>query len=213
MKIKWLGHASFLITTDAGIRIITDPYLPGRGLNYAEINESADIVTTSHDHYDHNNAAVVKGNPEVVKSDTEAKGIKFRGIATYHDNEQGNQRGNNIVICFEIDGIRTCHLGDLGHPLNPEQVSRIGAVDVLLIPVGGHFTIDAKVASQVYDQLKPSVAIPMHFKNERCDFPITGVDDFLQGKGNVNRLDTSETEFTKANLPAKSRIIVLKPAL
>ena len=214
MKIKWLGHASFLITSNDGTRIITDPYKPGGPLEYGEIKESADIVTVSHEHGDHNNAAAVGGNPEVVKGTTEVKGIKFSGTATYHDESGGKERGNNTIFCFEVDGVRVCHLGDLGHPLGNKEAAEVGMVDVLLIPVGGNYTIDAKVATEVCRQLAPKVIIPMHYRNERCsNFPVAGVDDFLQGKTDVTRLDTSEAEFKQGELPATTQIMVLKPAL
>lgn len=213
MKIKWLGHASFLITADNGTRIITDPYIVGNGLGYGEIKEAADVVTVSHDHFDHNNVASVSGNPQVVKEPAEAKGIKFEGVATYHDTSGGSERGNNTIFCMDIDGVKVCHLGDLGHPLSSQQVADVGKVDVLLIPVGGFFTIDAKVASEVCDKLNPRVIIPMHYKNEKCEFPISGVDDFLEGKGSVRKLDSSEAEFKAGALPAETEIIVLKPML
>jgi len=217
MKVKWLGHASFLVTSDAGIKIITDPYTPGGfGLNYGEIKESADIVTVSHEHADHNNVASVGGNPEVVKEagSVEIKGIKFTGTPTYHDEAGGSQRGNNIIFCFDVDGVKVCHLGDLGHPLSAKEVAELGQVDVLLAPVGGNFTIDAKVATDIGNQLQPKVLIPMHYQNERCDsFPVAGVDDFLQGKTGVSRSDTSEVELKQGGLPATTQVIVLKPAL
>jgi len=212
MKIKWLGHAAFLITLDSGTRIITDPYETGNGLNYGRIEEPADIVTISHDHFDHSNVATVQGNPQVVRGTTEAKGIKFRGIPTYHDEAGGSQRGSNIILCFEVDGVNVCHIGDLGHPLSDTQLAELGEVDILLIPVGGFFTIDARVASQVCDQLKPRVIIPMHYKNDKCAFPIASVDEFLRGKNNVTRLDSSEVEFKPEELPASTQIMVLKPA-
>jgi L-ascorbate metabolism protein UlaG (beta-lactamase superfamily) len=213
MKVKWLGHASFLITSDSGTKIITDPYATGSGLRYGEIKESADIVTVSHEHFDHNNVAAVGGNPAVVKGDAEAKGMKFKGIATYHDASEGKERGNNTIICFEVDGVRVCHLGDLGHPLSSQEVDEVGKVDVLLTPVGGFFTIDAKVASEVCSKLSPRVIIPMHFKNDRLDFPIAGVEDFLQGKEGVTKPDSSEAEFKAGALPRTTQIVVLKPAL
>ena len=214
MKIKWLGHASFLITSDSGTRIITDPYDAARqDLAYGEIKESADIVTVSHEHGDHNNVAAVGGNPEVVRGTTEVKGIKFKGIPTYHDDAKGSKRGNNTMLCFEVDGVKVCHLGDLGHPLSDEQVNELGEMDVLLIPVGGFYTIDATTASQACDQLKPRVIIPMHFKNNKCNFPITGVDEFIKGKSNVTQPDASEVEFKVGELPAPAQIMVLKPAL
>jgi len=215
MKIKWLGHASFLITSDAGIKIITDPYVTGGGLSYGEIKESADVVTVSHEHFDHNNVAAVGGNPEVVKevAPVELKGIKFNAIHTYHDDAGGKERGNNIIFCFEVDGMRVCHLGDLGHQLGDKEVAELGKVDILLIPVGGFFTIDANVATEVCSKLTPKVVIPMHYKNERCVFPIAGVDEFLQGKTGVSKLDASEVEFKPGELPDTTQIIVLKPAL
>ena len=213
MKIKWLGHAAFLITSDDGTRIITDPYETSEGLKYGEIKESADIVTVSHDHADHNNAAAVGGNPQVVRGTTEAKGIKIKGIPTAHDDTGGSQRGSNTIFCFEVDGMTVCHAGDLGHLLTDEQAAAIGKVDVLFVPVGGFFTIDARAADRVCDQLKPKVIIPMHYKTDKLDFPISGVDEFLKGKTNVTRVDGSEIEIKAGELPGSARIMVLKAAL
>ena len=215
MKIKFLGHATFVITSDAGIKIITDPYETSPDLTYGEITESADIVTVSHGHFDHGNVAAVKGNPEVVRraGRTKAKGIEVKGIASYHDNAKGRLRGSNIIFCFELDGVRVCHLGDLGHLLEGKQVEEVGTVDILLIPVGGYYTIDAKAATQVCSQLKPRVIIPMHYKTEKGLPEIAGVDEFIKGKNNVTRQDSSEVEFEQGELPATSQIIVLKPAL
>ncbi len=215
MKVKWLGHASFLITSDAGTRIVTDPYPLGNGLSYGEINEEADVVTVSHDHFDHANVAAVGGNPRVVNEKTPVAigGVRFSGVASYHDASEGSERDPNIIYSMDIDGVRVCHLGDLGHPLGGRQVKDIGRVDVLLIPVGGFFTIDAKVASEVAGKLSPKVIIPMHFSNEKCQFPIGGVDDFLAGKDSVIRPGVSEAEFKVGELPDTTEVVVLDPAL
>ena len=213
MKIKWLGHASFLITSDAGTRIITDPYATSDRIKYGEIEESADIVTVSHHHFDHDNVAAVGGNPQVLEGTAEVKGIKFNAVPAFHDQKGGSERGSSTVFCFEVDGIKLCHLGDLGHQLGDKDIAAIGKVDVLLAPVGGFFTIDAEVATEVCGKLSPEVIIPMHFKNDSCDLPISGVDDFLQGKADVSRLDTSEVEFKQGELPATTKITVLQPAL
>jgi L-ascorbate metabolism protein UlaG (beta-lactamase superfamily) len=217
MKIKWLGHASFLVISETGTKIITDPYTSGvMGMNYGEIKEAADIVTVSHEHGDHNNVAAVKGEPKVIKekAPVDIKGIKLSGVSTFHDDSGGSMRGENIIFCFVVDGIRVCHLGDLGHPLTDKQITEIGKPDILLIPVGGNFTIDARVATQVCDKLTPKVIIPMHYKNERCPtFPVAGVDEFIRGKQNVSKSDASELDFTKEKLPTTTQIIVLKPAL
>ncbi len=215
MIIKWLGHACFLITSEEGLKVITDPYTVGGSINYSPIREVADIVVVSHGHADHNNVSAVRGKPEVVKdSGTKtAKGVQFRGVATYHDTAQGKQRGTNTVFCFTLDDIKLCHLGDLGHLISQGQVNEIGAVDILFIPVGGFYTIAAANASQVCDQLKSKVIIPMHFKTPQCTYPIAGVDDFLRGKVNVEKMDSSEIEFKLDELPAVTQIVVLKPAL
>lgn len=213
MKIKWLGHAAFLITSDSGTRIITDPYETSEGLKYGEITESADIVTVSHDHGDHSNVAAVKGNPQVVRDTTEVKGINIKAIPTAHDDKGGSERGKNTIFCLQVDGVRVVHLGDLGHLLTDNQVVEVGKVHVLLVPVGGHFTIDARAAGEVCDQVRTRVIIPMHYKNDKCVFPIGGVDEFIKGKTNVTQVDGSEVEFTVAELPADPHIMVLQSAL
>jgi L-ascorbate metabolism protein UlaG (beta-lactamase superfamily) len=215
MKIKWLGHACFLITAKDGTRVITDPYAVGGGINYSPITETADVVVVSHDHGDHSNVSTIQGKPEVVKNSgtKTAKSIQFKGIATYHDASQGQQRGPNTVFCFTVDDIKLCHLGDLGHVLSPEQVTEIGAVDMIFVPVGGFFTIDAPVASHVCDQLKPKIVIPMHFKTPKCAYPIADVEDFLKGKKDVRRVGGSEVDLEQDKLPAATEIVLLQPAL
>jgi L-ascorbate metabolism protein UlaG (beta-lactamase superfamily) len=213
VKIKWLAHAAFLITTDSGIRIVTDPYETSPHFSHGDIKETADIVTVSHGHGDHNNVAAVRGNPQVVKGSGTFKGIKIKAVPTAHDEVGGSQRGPNIVFCFDVDGVNICHCGDLGHPLTDAQAKAIGKVDVLMLPVGGFFTIDAAVATKVCEQLKPRIILPMHYKTEKVGFPISGVDGFLKGKSNVTRAAGSEIEVKAGELPASAQIILLKPAL
>ena len=212
MKVKWLGHACFLITSKDGVRIITDPYAVGGGIDYSPIEETADIVVVSHEHADHNNVSAVRGRPEVVKGSgiKTIEGIQFRGIATYHDASQGKQRGGNTIFCFSVDDIKLCHLGDLGHLLNPGQINEIGAVDILFIPVGGFYTIDATDASQICDQLTPKVILPMHFRTLQCAYPIADVDEFLRGKKNVKRVESREAEFELERLPSTREIVILR---
>ncbi len=213
MKLKWLAHASFLITADDGTRIITDPYATGEGFKHAAIDETADIVTVSHEHFDHNNTDAVKGNPRVVKDTAEVKSISFKAIPTAHDEKGGDERGANNVYCFQVDGIRVCHMGDLGHLLTDNQVVEIGKVHVLLVPVGGFFTIDARTAQMVAEQVRARVIIPMHYKTDKMNLPIAGIDEFLKDKDNVIRVDGSEVEFTRAELPTSPQIMVLQPSL
>jgi len=218
MKIKWYGHAAFLITSDQGVKIILDPYEPGAfggQLTYGKIPDQADIVLTSHDHADHNDVKSLPGSPEVVKGSGSktVKGVPIRGIPTYHDPSKGTERGANIIFKLLMDDLQVCHLGDLGHGLSDKEVSDLERVDILFIPVGGLYTIDAKQATRVAQQLKPKVLIPMHFKTPQCSFPIAPVDDFLKGKSAVRRLKASEISFNKSTLPNQMEVVVLEHAL
>jgi L-ascorbate metabolism protein UlaG (beta-lactamase superfamily) len=218
MKIKWYGHAAFLITTDEGTKIMTDPYEPGAfggQLSYGKIKEQADIVLISHDHADHNYTTDLPGAPQVVKGSGSktVKGISMKGVSTYHDPSKGSERGTNTVFTIKVNHIQLCHLGDLGHLLSNKELAEIGAVDILLIPVGGFFTIDPKEATRVAEQIKPRILIPMHFKTEKCGFSIAPVEDFLKGKPNIKRPKASEATFDKATLPQQMEIVVLEHAL
>jgi L-ascorbate metabolism protein UlaG (beta-lactamase superfamily) len=217
MKVKWLGHAAFLIMSDEGIKIVTDPYKPGvYGLEYGSIKDEADIVITSHEHDDHNYVAGVPGNPQVIRGtgSHQANGIDFEGIACHHDESGGKERGENTIFCFTVNGVKLCHLGDLGHALSDNQVAAIGEVDILLIPVGGSFTIDATGADRVIGQIKPRVVVPMHFKTAGCpNFPVADAEPFLAGQANVKRAGSAEAEFKQGQLPPPTEIVVLKHAL
>lgn len=213
MKIKYLAHASFVITADDGTRIVTDPYQTGGGIQFGQINETADIVTVSHEHGDHNNTGAVKGNPAILRDSGTVKGIAIKAVKTAHDDTGGSQRGPNMVFVFDIDGMKLAHMGDLGHELTNEQVKEIGDVDIVLIPVGGFFTIDAKLASENAKKVKAKVIIPMHFRTDRCELPIQAIDIFLTAKTNVTRTKRSEITLTTANLPATPQIMVLEPSL
>ena len=218
MKIKWYGHSAFLITSDQGTKIITDPYEPGAfggQLSYGKIKDQVDIVLTSHDHADHNYTKDLPGTPQVVKGSGSKtiKGVSMKGVSTYHDSSKGSERGANTIFTLKIDNIQLCHLGDLGHLLSDKELAEIGPVDILLIPVGGFFTIDPKEATRVAEQIKPKILIPMHFKTEKCGFPIASVEDFLKGKINTKRPKASEAAFDKTTLPQQMEIVVLEHAL
>ena len=213
MKIRYLAHSSFLITADDGTRIITDPYTTGDEFKYAPVTETADIVTVSHDHFDHNNTGGIKGDPQIVRESGTVKGITFKAVPTAHDDKGGGERGTNTVMCMVVNGVRIVHLGDLGHFLTDNQVTEIHKVHVLLVPVGGFFTIDAAAATEVAEQVRARVIIPMHYKTDKSELPIAPVDEFLKTKDNVTMVDGSEVEFTVPTLPAGPQIMVLKPSL
>ena len=204
MKIKWNGHASFTITSSEGAVFITDPYDPsgyGGVLTYDQVKDSADAVLVSHDHADHNFVEGLPGSPKVVKGSDQVGNVQINGIPTYHDESNGSERGDNTIFSFPIDEINICFTGDLGHQLSSEQVDAIGPVDLLLMPVGGTFTVDADSAVKVAEALNPRLIIPMHFKTAKCDLPIAGVESFLEKMANVTKLRRSEIELTPDKLP------------
>lgn len=210
MQICWLGHACFRIQRDDGQVLLTDPFDESVGY---ETDFTADVVTVSHDHFDHNAVQLVKGDPEVVKGPGthKAAGFVITGVASFHDDLGGSQRGSNTIFLIEADRLRLCHLGDLGHALSEEQVNQVGQVDVLLVPVGGTYTIDAAGADTVVEQLQPRVVVPMHFRTPAISLPIAGVEDFLEGKQKVRRLEGAYVEVSVNDLPAEREIIVLNP--
>jgi len=140
------------------------------------------------------------------------QGVEFRALPAFHDEERGRQRGKVQIFCFTLDGLRLCHLGDLGELLSPEQVSAIGALDVLLVPVGGHFTIDPQQASRLVESLRPKIVIPMHYKVPKVNFPIRPVEDFLRLQKRVEQVRGSEIEVRPDTLPADTTVYVLHPA-
>jgi L-ascorbate metabolism protein UlaG (beta-lactamase superfamily) len=218
MKIKWYGHAAFLITSDRGFKIITDPYEPGGfggAISYGKIPDKADVVLVSHDHADHNYVEGLPGQPRVIKGTGlhRVADLEIRGIGSYHDERKGSERGQNTIFCFTIDGLKVCHLGDLGYVPTEQEAKQIGPVDLLFLPIGGVYTVDPSQATQTAKRLSPRVTIPMHFKTPQCGFPLANVEDFTGGKPGVKTLKESEVEMKKETLSKTPEIIVLKPAL
>ena len=218
MKLKWYGHSSFLFTSDQGTKIIIDPYEPGGfggAVAYGPIPDEADIVLVSHDHADHNYVQGLRGKPQVIKGtgSHKAKSIEFKGIAAFHDERKGSERGQNTIFCFTLDGVKICHLGDLGHVLSEQEARQIGPVDVLLMPVGGVYTIDPTQAGQTAQKINPKIIIPMHYKTPHCGFPLAKVEDFTSDKAGVKTIKGSEVEIKKEKFPQSPEIIVLQPAL
>lgn len=218
MKIKFYGHAAFKVTTDKGTRIIFDPYESGSfsgAIAYGKITEEADIVITSHDHGDHNYTKDIKGNFTLINKAGvhEIKDVKMNEIPTFHDASSGKERGNNLISLVSADGLVLAHMGDIGHDLDADTIKKIGKVDVMLLPIGGFFTVDAGAASKIMDTINPRITIPMHYKTDKCNFPIGTVEEFTKDKKNVQVLgNQSEIEIKKDTLPKSPAIMVLKYA-
>jgi len=186
MIVTWLGHSCFFLKSNEGLSLLLDPFHESE-VGYAMPPTRADIVIISHDHLDHNNVDAAGSGAEVIYGPGEyfCRGMEILGIKSYHDAQRGKLLGINTIFCFALDCIRVCHLGDLGHPLSRAQVKNIGAVDLLFLPVGGRYTIDAVGANKVMSQLHPAVTLPMHFQTPALSFELDPVDDFLKGKSPV----------------------------
>jgi L-ascorbate metabolism protein UlaG (beta-lactamase superfamily) len=218
VRIRWLGHSAFLLAAADGTSVITDPYVPGSfngAIKHGPIGETADAVTVSHHHQDHDGVSHLPGNPKVFegKGSFKVGSVSINGFETFHDATEGTGRGRNTVFVFGADGLRIGHCGDLGHVLTQQQVAAIGRVDVLLLPVGGTFTVDAAAAHEVAKQLTARVTIPMHYKTAKLGFDIDGVEAFTQGEQNVKRIGRAEVEVSADKLPPAPEIWVLEHAL
>ena len=205
MKITWLGHACFLI--EATKKILTDPF--DQQLGYPDLKATADLVTVSHQHFDHNAVQLVSGKPQVIQSAGKHSfsGIKIKGVPSFHDKAGGTQRGENIIFIIETEDIRLCHLGDLGHALEKSTAEQIGRVDVLLIPVGGYYTINAAEAKKVTEQINPRYAVPMHYKTSYINLPIAPVEEFL--KYYPAYLKETTLEILAGKMPEKTQVMLL----
>ena len=219
MQISWKGQACFHMVVSRGkdsqVKLVIDPYGEATGLSLPSME--ADVVLVTHEHEDHNNKKAVKGDPFIISNpgEYEVKGVFVRGIASFHDDVQGKERGHNTVYAIEGEGIRVCHLGDFGQKeLTPEQLQGIGNVDILLIPTGGVYTINGKEAQKIISQLEPKIVVPMHYALPKLKYKLNPVDDFLRTMG-AKKVEPQEKLTIKAkDLSAEreeTEIVVLTP--
>jgi len=222
-QLRWFGHSYFVLVTTAGTRVAFDPHAINE---YGAPIIAPDIVVISHLHNDHNrkevfsnaeskdlkvfNGVVVKGkSTDWAKLDEKEKDVRVRSVGTYHDVEEGAKRGKNGVMIVEADGLVFCHLGDLGHELSEEQVKAIGKVDVLMIPVGGIYTINGETAKKVVDQLKPRLFIlPMHYGTKVYE-DLPGPDEFLDGQKTVRKLEGTNLLEIPPDLKTEKPAVVI----
>ncbi|OIO06975.1 MBL fold metallo-hydrolase [Candidatus Falkowbacteria bacterium CG_4_10_14_0_2_um_filter_36_22] len=212
MIITWLGHSCFKIqdkTGTEGVTVITDPFSQSTGLKVPHFE--ADIVTVSHQqHRDHNNTGVIRGNPFVIDlaGEYDIKGVFVEGVDSYHDEKNGQIRGNNIIYRIGIDDMSVVHLGDLDHILDVKQLERLERTDILLIPVGGKFTLDAKKAAEVVKQIEPRMVIPMHYKIKGLKIDLDGVDKFIKELG-LTPTAEEKLKISKKDLPQEDMELVV----
>ncbi len=207
MWIRWHGHACFEIRD--GTTVITDPH-DGKSIGIPAPSLKGDLVLVSHDHFDHNCVRQVKGSDiSVIKEPimTVERGVRIQGIETFHDTAKGSKRGRNIAFKIEMDGMTLCHLGDLGHMLDDQQLSEVGRPDVLLIPVGNTFTLDVKAAIELAKRISPKVIIPMHYRVGGLSLSIRPVDDFLKGFSDKEVVRVgNEIEFKPEDLSESTEV-------
>jgi len=224
ITLTWFGQATFVLKTSTGLNSLLDPAGLGTGYDIPE-QSGIDLVTVSHEHSDHNAISLATDSPMVLhglagndwaKIDQTVKGVRVRTVGVYHDDTLGSQRGKSAIFVFDVDGLRLAHLGDLGHALSPEQIKDVGPVDVILIPVGGYYTVDGKAATEVVNQLNPKIVIPMHYKTADLSPSLAGVlasvDDFIKAMGNTATVsEVGQTVMLeRGKLPAGRTIMVLK---
>ncbi len=211
MIITWIGHSCFKIqdkTGSEGVTVVTDPF--DKKVGFKAPNFEADIVTVSHDHYDHNNANALRGDPFVVDcaGEYDRKGVAIAGIESYHDTKQGAEKGKNIIYRIDMDDISVAHLGDLGHELDTKQLERLEGTDILLIPIGGKYTIDYKKAVEVVKQIDPRIVIPMHYKVKGLKVDVDGVDKFVKEMG-LKPTNEEKLKISKKDLPQEETELVI----
>lgn len=213
MKIKYLGHSSFLLTESTGTSIVCDPY--SEQIGYVMPKVSADAVTVSHHHYDHDNLAAVGGNPVILDKEQgyELSGVVINAIKSFHDDDSGAKRGENVIFKFRMDGLDVCHLGDLGEECSAELIEAILPVNILLIPVGGNYTIDAAMAKEYVDRIMPDVVIPMHYRTKGCNIDIEKVDEFVslfEDEENVEIEEADgELEFSREDMDGEQTKVII----
>lgn len=216
-KITWGGQAYFQIAVSTGkdtqTNLVIDPFSE---IGLRTPTFEADVLLITHDHPDHNNTKATKGTPFLIEGpgEYEVKGIFIQGIPSFHDDAQGKERGKNVIYTIEAEGIRLCHLGDFGQKqLTDEQIEKIGTVDVLMIPVGGVYTIAAADAPKIIGQLEPKIIIPMHYELPKLKFKLDSVEKFLKvmGKNAIVPQDKLTIKASAFSKDTEAQIVVLNP--
>ena len=208
MEITWLGHSCFRIRGREAT-IVTDPCPPASGYNIGK--PTADIVTLSHSHDNHAYVKAIAGTPVVINrpGEYEIHGAFVTGIGTYHDDKKGAERGANVSFVLEMEDVRVCHLGDLGHTPSPDQVEEMSGVGVLLIPVGGNTTIDGAMAAEVVNIIEPRIVIPMHYRTEVTKDDLAPLDRFLKELG-ANKMEPQpKLTVSRSSLPHETQVMLL----
>lgn len=213
MIIEYLGHSCFKLTESTGISIVCDPFSEDMvGYNMPKV--TADAVTVSHHHGDHDCIKNVAGKPLIIDGEKSCDlgGVEINSVKSFHDACRGKKRGENLIFKFRMDGIDLCHLGDLGEQCSSDLIETLLPVNVLFIPVGGTYTIDADMAKEYVDRIMPDIVIPMHYRTRDCKLDIDKVDEFLKlfDGDEIEETEDSSVELSRTDLGGETKIIVLR---
>lgn len=209
MKIEWIGHACFKLTAQDGTMVITDPYDESVGIDMIPLK--ADLITMSHEHHDHNETSMIVGNPVIAHGGELASvsGVTARAVNSWHDDAQGAKRGANFVRIFGIDGLKIVHMGDQGCMPGEDVLEAIEGADVMMIPVGGTYTVDAEGAKAIIERARPRCVIPMHVKTKHCPYPIAKADAFLALMGVQDAHSVGVLEITVGSVA--QGVVLMQP--
>lgn len=210
MNITYYGHSCFKIVSN-NLVIVTDPFDKNIGLRPPKVQ--AEIVTISHNHHDHNNISAISGQPFIVSSpgEYEIKGVSIFGILSFHDPKEGEERGLNTIYLIEAEGIKICHLGDFGQSqFSDQQLEAINQVDILFIPVGGKYTINASLASSLVSQIEPKIVIPMHYQLPGLKIDLDPINKFLKEMGLSKKESVDKLTIKKKNLPSETEVVIMR---
>lgn len=217
VAIRFYGHAFVQVTSPQGVRVAMDPF--GQ-IGYPMPDVTAEIVTISHGHGDHNNAALIKGNPKILRGlgmggkhwarvNHRDRDVRVQAFPAYHDKEEGKKRGLNSIFLLVVAGLRIAHMSDIGQVPSDQVFDALGRTDLLLIPVGGHFSIDAKEATEIVERLKPPVVVPIHYKTDAtASWPIADERAFVQDKARVKQVG-HQVEISQETLPKETEIWIM----
>jgi L-ascorbate metabolism protein UlaG (beta-lactamase superfamily) len=211
LDVTWLGHGCFRLR-GRGAAVVTDPYPPAIGLKLSRLD--ADLVTVSHEHENHNYTQVVRDAYEIRgPGEYEVAGVSVIGVPTYHDAEKGAKHGRNTVYLIEIDDVRVCHLGDLGHKLDDAEAEAISSPDVLLVPVGGNTAINAVQAAEIVRQLEPRYVVPMHYAIPGLKLQLDSLDRFLKEMAVTSPEPQPKLSVQKSSGEYDTKVVVLEPKI
>jgi len=211
LDVTWLGHGCFRLR-GRGAAVVTDPYPPTIGLKLSRMD--AEVVTISHEHDNHNYTQVVRDGAYEIHGpgEYEVAGVSVIGVPTYHDEQKGAKHGRNTVYLIEIDDVRVCHLGDLGHKLDDSEAEAVASPDVLLVPVGGRSAINGAQAAEVVRQLEPRYVVPMHYAIPGLKIELDPLDRFLKEMGVATSEAQPKLSVQKSSVSEyETKVVVLEP--